>query len=128
MSSLSSASGVTRVYKIVSRSDWDVALAAGRFEGVGIDQVDGFIHLSTAAQVAGTLERFFAGRTDLLLVEMPTAMFADADGRLRFEAATDQRAGAFPHLFGGGFDVAGLTTHEIRVNASGAFEPMRLAD
>lgn len=97
------------VYKIISRSDWKSACDAGRFEGVGIDVSDAFIHLSTAAQVSGTLSRYFGKQRDLLLMQVDTAQF-DGTDRLRFEANHGQ---LFPHLFGGGFDTAGLKVHEI---------------
>lgn len=100
---------VAHVYKIVSREDWKAASDAGRFEGVGIDVADKFIHLSTLAQVSGTLRRFFAKRRDLLLVQVDTAQFAGT-GRLRFEPNDGQ---LFPHLFEGGFATAGLRVVDI---------------
>ena len=103
------------VYKIISKADWAAASAAGRFDGVGIDVSDNFIHLSTAQQVAGTLERFFAGRTDLLLLQVPTAPFGE---RLKFEESHgDGRL--FPHLFGGGFDTVGLAVHAVGFDDAG---------
>ena len=54
---------------------------------------DGFIHFSTAAQLAGTLTKHFAGATDLLLV----AVDAGALGRaLKWEPS--RGGGLFPHL------------------------------
>jgi uncharacterized protein (DUF952 family) len=105
-----SESPVEFVYKIISRDDWKAASEAGRFEGVGIDVADKFIHLSTLQQVSGTLQRYFAKRRDLLLVQVDTAQFAGT-GRLRFEASD---AGLlFPHLFDGGFATDGLKVMEI---------------
>ena len=40
------------IYKISPRSDWEAAVAAGSFAGAPVDLADGFIHFSTAAQVA----------------------------------------------------------------------------
>jgi uncharacterized protein (DUF952 family) len=97
------------VYKILSRDDWKAASDAGRFEGVGIDVADRFIHLSTLAQVSGTLRRFFEKRRDLVLVQVDTAQFAGT-GRLRFEANDGQ---LFPHLFEGGFATSGLKVANI---------------
>lgn len=83
------------VYKICPRDLWREAEALGRFTGAPVDRADGFIHFSTAEQVAETAARHFAGQDDLLLV----AVAADALGpALRFEAS---RGGAlFPHLYG----------------------------
>lgn len=83
------------VYKICPRDLWREAEALGRFTGAPVDRADGFIHFSTAEQVAETAARHFAGQDDLLLV----AVEADALGpALRFEPS---RGGAlFPHLDG----------------------------
>ncbi|OQP85854.1 dihydroorotate dehydrogenase [Rhizobium rhizosphaerae] len=83
------------IYKIVTAPQWQAAEATGRFDGAPVDLSDGFIHFSTAEQVAETAARHFAGQGDLLLV----AVDADALGEaLVFEPS---RGGAlFPHLYG----------------------------
>jgi uncharacterized protein (DUF952 family) len=83
------------ICKILPRADWEAACAAGAFLGSPVDQQDGFIHFSTADQVAETLARHFAGQADLLLV----AVEADTLGpQLKWEPS---RGGAlFPHLYG----------------------------
>jgi uncharacterized protein (DUF952 family) len=83
------------IYKIVPASLWREAERAGAFTGAPIDRADGFIHFSTAGQVAETAARHFAGQHDLVLV----AVDADALGpALRHEPS---RGGAlFPHLHG----------------------------
>jgi uncharacterized protein (DUF952 family) len=82
------------VYKIFRRSEWNAFRAAGATEGAPADLRDGFIHLSTSEQVAGTAARHFAEESDLVLV----AVDADRLGAdLRWEPA---RGGAlFPHLY-----------------------------
>src|SRR6478609_6339023 len=70
------------IYKICPRALWREAETAGALTGAPIDRQDGFIHFSTADQVAETAARHFAGQGDLLLV----AVAADALGdRLRYE-------------------------------------------
>jgi uncharacterized protein (DUF952 family) len=85
---------VTTIYKICEREAWRAAEAAGAFRGSDVDLRDGFIHFSTAAQVAETAAKWFAGRDDLVLA----AIDADALGAdLRWEPS---RGGAlFPHLY-----------------------------
>ena len=56
------------VFKICRRTEWHAAEPAGIFRGAPLDLADGFIHFSTAAQVAETAAKHFAGQTDLLLV------------------------------------------------------------
>jgi uncharacterized protein (DUF952 family) len=82
-------------YKIVDAPAWRAAEAAGRFEGAAIDLADGYIHLSTAGQVAETAQKYFADMDDLVLVAVDCAALGDA---LHWEPA---RGGAlFPHVYG----------------------------
>ncbi|MFK8252416.1 DUF952 domain-containing protein [Ancylobacter terrae] len=83
------------IFKICPRALWAQAETAGVFHGAPVDQADGFIHFSTAAQVAETAARHFTGQDDLLLVAVTAAPLGDA---LRWEPS---RGGAlFPHLYG----------------------------
>jgi uncharacterized protein (DUF952 family) len=82
------------LYKICPRALWSEAERAGVFEGAPIDFADGYIHLSTAAQVKETAARHFAGQADLVLIAVDEAALG-AD--LRYEPS---RGGAlFPHLY-----------------------------
>jgi uncharacterized protein (DUF952 family) len=85
---------MTLVYKILPKTLWDEAKAAGQFTGAPIDHADGYIHLSAAEQAQETAALYFKGQEDLLLVGFD----ADALGpALKWEAS---RGGAlFPHLF-----------------------------
>ena len=56
---------MTLIYKILPRSEWDIARAAGRFQGSAVDLADGYIHFSTAAQAQETAARHFAGKVFL---------------------------------------------------------------
>ncbi len=86
---------MSRVYKILSHAEWAQAQAAGRFAGSAVDLADGYIHLSTAEQVAETARRHFAGREDLMLLAVDAEALTDP---LRWEPS---RSGAlFPHLYG----------------------------
>lgn len=83
------------IYKIVPRTLWSEAEAAGRFDGAPVDRADGFVHFSTAAQVGETAARHFAGQDDLMLVAVDETRLAPA---LKYEPS---RGGAlFPHLYG----------------------------
>ena len=83
------------VYKITPKALWAEAEHGGIFKGAPIDHEDGYIHLSTAAQVAETARRYFAGQADLLLVAVAVSSFGAA---MRWEPS---RGGdLFPHLYG----------------------------
>lgn len=84
------------IYKICPAPLWREAERAGHLEGAPVDLADGFIHLSTAAQVAETAARHFGGRSDLVLVSVDVDALSPA--LLRFEPS---RGGdLFPHLYG----------------------------
>ena len=83
------------IYKVADASEFDEAVADGIYAGAPIDLKDGFIHFSTAAQLAETLRLHFKGRRNLVLAAVRTADLGDA---LRWEPS---RGGAlFPHLYG----------------------------
>lgn len=82
------------VWKILLAEEACVLLTTKEFPGSPDDLRDGFIHLSTAAQAAGTLEKHFAGQTGLVGIRCDPARLGDA---LRWEPS---RGGAlFPHLY-----------------------------
>ena len=82
------------IYKIFNQVAWDMAVRAGVFLGSADDTRDGFIHFSTGPQLEGTLAKYYAGQSDLVLA----AIEADRLGAdLKWEPA---RGGAlFPHLY-----------------------------
>ena len=83
------------IYKVCPAEAWREAAAAGVYRGSAVDLRDGFIHFSTAAQLAETLRRHFAGQRDLVLVAVDPDDLGD---RLRWEPS---RGGdLFPHLYG----------------------------
>lgn len=83
------------VYKICTAALWTDAERERVFRGAPVDIADGYIHFSSAEQVAETLTKHFAGQADLLLIEVDTARLGDA---LKWEPS---RGGAlFPHLYG----------------------------
>ncbi len=82
------------IYKIFRRAEWDDLVARGQTDGAPVDLADGFIHLSTAAQLMGTAARHFAGESDLVLVAVDPARLGDA---LKWEVSRD--GALFPHLY-----------------------------
>jgi uncharacterized protein (DUF952 family) len=81
-------------YKLLDRDEWRDARVRGAYDGSAVDRADGFIHLSSAAQLAETARRHYAGRDRLMLIEVDLARVAG----VRWEAS---RGGAlFPHVHG----------------------------
>jgi uncharacterized protein (DUF952 family) len=89
-----SASHPELIYRLLDESVWRAAERAGAFHGSEHDLRDGFIHFSTAAQVAETAARHYAGARGLVLLSVRASALGDA---LRWEPS---RGGAlFPHLY-----------------------------
>ncbi len=83
------------IYKICTAAEWHEAEHAGVYRGSAADLRDGFIHFSSAEQVAETAARHFAGQRDLVLVSVDAQALG---ANLKWEAS---RGGAlFPHLYG----------------------------
>jgi len=83
------------IYKITPASAWREAERQGVYRGSPDDLRDGYIHFSTASQVAETARKHYFGQTGLFLV----AVDADALGEaLRWEPSRNDEL--FPHLYG----------------------------
>ena len=82
-------------YRLATIERWSEVMADGRFTGDPHDVTDGFIHLSAAEQVEGTLIKHYDGHERLLLVEIDLEPLGDA---VKWEKS---RGGAlFPHVYG----------------------------
>lgn len=83
------------IYHMCTLSEWRTAEAEGVYNGSSQDASDGFIHFSTAAQVATSAAKHRAGQTGLVLLSVDPTLLGDA---LKWEQA---RGGdLFPHLHG----------------------------
>jgi uncharacterized protein (DUF952 family) len=98
------------IYKICTAMEWREAESAGVYRGSEVDQRDGFIHFSTAAQVTETARRHFARQSDLVLLSVDAAALGD---RLKWEPSRD--GALFPHLYG-----------ELPLKAVRRFDPLPL--
>jgi len=67
-----------------------------------LDKNDGFIHLSTALQLPGTLERFFADHERVHILRI---IYKDVEGSIKWENSKGTggigEEGFFPHLHNG---------------------------
>lgn len=105
-------SGETIAYKILTGGQLQQLLAAGTFAGAPVDMADGYIHMSTAGQVPGTLDKHFAGQADLHIAAVDLTLLGDT---VKWEIS---RGGAlFPHIYG-----------ELPLTAVLAHSPVQLDD
>jgi uncharacterized protein (DUF952 family) len=85
------------LYRITTADEWRVAARDAVFRGAAHDQRDGFVHLSAAHQVEGTLAVHYAGARDLVLLTID----ADRLGSSHTVKWEPSRGGElFPHLYG----------------------------
>ncbi|WP_198960831.1 DUF952 domain-containing protein [Bradyrhizobium sp. UFLA03-84] len=83
------------IYKITPASAWREAERQGVYRGSPDDNRDGFIHFSTASQVAETARKHYHGQTGLFLVAVDAEALGDT---LRWERSRNDEL--FPHLYG----------------------------
>jgi uncharacterized protein (DUF952 family) len=81
-------------YKVLTDSEWR-ELNASAFEGAPSDKADGFIHLSTAAQLTETVGRHFTGQRDLVVAAIDLTALG---GAVRWEPSRNGEL--FPHFYG----------------------------
>ena len=85
------------IYHLAFRSDWEAGVAAGEYRAPSLAE-EGFIHASgDEAQMLRVAARLFAGRDDLLALDVDTERLPD-DSPVMREAA---RSGEiYPHVYG----------------------------
>ena len=83
------------VYHMCPGEVLEEARQTGLYHGTEDDRRDGFLHFSTAAQVAESARRHRAGQTGLVLIAVESARLGE---RLRWEPSRGGQL--FPHLYG----------------------------
>ncbi len=83
------------IFHMCKRSDWQIARAGGFYQGSGDDLSDGFMHFSTAEQLAQSAAKHRGGVSDLLLIAVNPG---DLGASLKWEPSRGGQL--FPHLYG----------------------------
>jgi uncharacterized protein (DUF952 family) len=83
------------IYHVTADEDWKEAQAKGYYEHPSLT-AEGFIHCSQEHQVAGVLERYFTGKTDLLKLVIDTDKLTS---KFVFDWSPST-ADTFPHVYG----------------------------
>lgn len=104
---------------LCSAEDWRRAVALGEHRPASLS-TDGFVHLSTPAQVHLPANRLYAGRTDLVLLHIDPARLTSP---IRWEPGvpSDPPGMAFPHLYGSVPTFAVFNVTSYRPDAHGRF-------
>jgi glutathione S-transferase len=104
-----------RLFHILSPDEWAAAQASGWVAPAGL-AAEGFVHCSTEAQVAGTIERHFPAGTELLVLVLdPGALGAEV--RWEPSPATGED---YPHVYG---RVPVAAVVDVRRWSTGATQP-----
>jgi uncharacterized protein (DUF952 family) len=82
-----------QIVHICSEEDWQSAQAVGVYRPESLEN-EGFIHFSTPEQAVDTANRYYTGRTDLLLLWVDTVKLT---AELRWEPSEGD---VYPHLYG----------------------------
>jgi len=107
------------VYKVCSIAAWEAAAATGSLAMGGVDERDGFVHMSTAEELQKTLDLYYGGATAIVILVCDIAKMEAAGGEVKFEWAESRQAD-FPHLFNIPLPVSAVTrTVPIATSADG---------
>lgn len=82
------------IFHLVDAASWALAQERGEHRPPSL-QAQGFVHLSTRDQVLATANRFFAARTDLVLLHVDELKLS---GTLKYEEGEPGQL--FPHFYG----------------------------
>jgi uncharacterized protein (DUF952 family) len=102
------------IYKIATREVAGAARARGTFAGMPIDLTDGYLHFSTASQLAETLRLHFKNQGDLALLAVRSS---DMGKALVWEPSRGGQL--FPHVYGTFPMSAVVHEAQIAVDAEG---------
>lgn len=83
------------IYHVTSKQEWTKATENGFYESPSLAE-EGFIHCSQENQVSGVLERYFAGKTDLVKLVVDTDKLTS---KYIFEWSPSTQD-TFPHVYG----------------------------
>lgn len=105
----------THIFKILTPEQWSAFQSEGVFHGAPIDIADGYIHLSTRAQVEETACKHFSTYDTIIVCLCDSALM---DHELKWELS---RGGdLFPHLYGP-LPMACITAHSAVARKGQAF-------
>jgi len=83
------------IYHVTTASDWNAAKQKGFYEHLSLKD-EGFIHCSQEHQVAEVLERYFAGKNDLVKLVIDTDKLTS---KFVFDWSPSIQD-TFPHVYG----------------------------
>ncbi len=82
------------IYHVTTLQDWQTQQGGSEFTPPDYF-IEGFIHCCTPVQLEGVLERYFKGKTGLVLLQLDESKLK---AELKYEVSTNNEK--FPHLYG----------------------------
>ena len=83
------------VYRVLLENEWYEFKKKKKFFGNKLDIQSGFIHLSTKAQLNGTIKKHYDETKNLIILKLNVKDFKK---KLKWEVSRDNQL--FPHLYG----------------------------
>ena len=83
------------IYHVVNKSNWQKAVQQGFYEAESL-ATEGFIHTSKVHQVAGVLDRYYKGQSNLLVLHIDEHKLTSP---FTYEIAASVNE-KFPHIYG----------------------------
>ena len=102
------------VYKIINHDELQKAKLSGTYSGSSKDIEDGYIHFSGQDQIEGTLQKYYKGQQNLILLKIETLNL----DHLVWEQASD--GNMFPHLYSS-LDISNVVNeYQISIGKDGS--------
>ncbi len=86
----------SRIFHLAADTQWERAQRTGEGYAPADFATEGFVHCSTAGQVAATANRYYRGRRDLVLLEIDAGALGPA---LVWEPGRGGCRDLFPHVY-----------------------------
>ena len=115
-------------FRIVTAAEHAAFASSGSYPGSALDVRDNYMHLAPLSEVIPTANAYFAGQTDLHVLQVELSKVPGAVLRHDWVAS---RGAFFPHILGGdnGFaipKIAVVEVHKLAQGADGGFMPLAL--
>ena len=83
------------IYHVTTNAEWETAQQSGLYEAASLS-IEGFIHLSQEHQLKGVLERYYQGKSNLVMLHVQEDLLTVP---LKFELSPSIGE-EFPHVYG----------------------------
>ena len=90
---------MSKIYKILTHTEWEAANKLG-YVKTDLDDKDGFIHCSTAKQLALTLHLYFKKEKSLVLCEIDECDLNRSEYFFEKVLSNNRPEQEFPHIYG----------------------------